>query len=169
MRAIALAIVSVLIVGQAWAEENVIEMLKKTPASMWDVGEVRLSMLLNEEKREWKIWGINTTYIRPSLSEENGLSFRVLASTNRMPPNEACEIIFQNLRTMLGNYGIPTNDRTMDYATVGWMFSSAPASRQDAERLGERLMKDAYIDVNIIGKKQNKTCREKIDTPYTRR
>lgn len=61
------------------------------------------------------------------------------------------------IATMLGNYGTPTNGRSMDYATVGWIFSSASASGQDAERLGERLMKDAYIDVNIGDEKQNKT------------
>lgn len=69
MRAIVLAIVSVLIVGQAWAEDSVIEMLKKTPASMLDVGDVKLSILLNEKKQGWKLWGIDTVSIRPSISE----------------------------------------------------------------------------------------------------
>lgn len=167
MRAIVLAIVSVLIVGQAWAEENVIDKLKRTPASMLDVGEIRMFLGLEETKGYWKAFSSYTS-IRTVKNDLGGISFNVNISPKAVSASFVCEEVTKGMKMFIGNWGDPDgkdiNGMVLRYKKMGGYFASASDTPDYIEALGERLTRGSSVNVYIAGTEE--VCTKDLNAPY---
>ena len=167
MRTIVLALVSVLIAGHAWAEESVIDKLRNTPASMQDVGEIRMFLGLEETKGYWKAFSSYPS-IQPFRNDLGGISFNVNISPKAVSASFVCEEVTKGMKMFIGNWGDPDgkdiNGMVLRYKKMGGYFASASDTPDYIEAIGERLTRGSSVNVYITGDKE--VCTRDLNAPY---